>query len=132
MMMNPFLKNEKGFTLPTVLILTSLIFLIILFGLYIHHKSNRLVKMDFDHLVLNYKVEGGLYQVLEKIRAGDSPELEQIIDVEGIPIKITLRANGGETIELFGYGEMPPNYASGIAIVVNKNTWKIVEWRDGG
>ncbi|HBI04241.1 MAG TPA: hypothetical protein DDY49_09465 [Paenibacillaceae bacterium] len=131
MMMNPF-NNEKGFSLPTILILTSLIFSMILFGLYIHHKSNRVAKLDFDHLVLNYIVEGGLYQALEKIRAGNPPELEQTISVEGTPIKITLRANGEETMELFGYGEMPPNYASGIAIVVNKNTWKIVEWRDGG
>lgn len=124
--------GEKGFALPAVLILTFLIFSILLFSLYIHHKSNRLAKLDFGHLILNYRVEGGLYQALEKIRAGNSPELEQVIYVEGTPIKITLRANGEETIELFGYGEMPPNYASGIAIVVDKNTGKIVEWRDGG
>lgn len=124
--------DEKGFALPAVLILTFLIFSVFICSLYLHHKGNRVAKLDFAHLALNYQVEGGLYIALEYIRAGNPPPQEQIISVEGRPIKITLRANQEETLELFGYGEMPPNYASGIAIVVNKNTWKIVEWRDGG
>jgi hypothetical protein len=128
---NSFHK-EKGFALPIVLLLTFFIFSIFLCCLYIHHKSTRLAILDFNHLQLNYKVEGGLYQALEKIRIGKAPEPEQIILVEGTPITITLRKSDEETLELFGYGEMPPNYASGIAIVVDKETGKIIEWRDGG
>lgn len=125
-------SNQNGFVLPMVLVLTSLLFPLFLTGIDVLGKGERMSEKDFGHLVLNYRVEGGLYLAVDQMRQGVPLRVEQVFVVNGTPIKVTLRSNGDEIMELFGYGEMPPDFASGIAILVNKKTGKIVEWRDGG
>lgn len=124
--------NQNGFVLPMVLFLTSLLFSCFLFVVVLQSKTNVLPEKDFHHLVLNYRVEGGLYLAVEQIRSGILPPNVQAFSVQATSVQVTLRNNGAESIELFGYGEMPPSYASGIGILLDKKTGKILEWRDGG
>lgn len=125
-------EKQQGFVLPMVLFLTSLLFSLFLFIIVLQGKTNVFPEKDFHHLVLNYRVEGGLYLAIEQIRGGNLPLHQQVFLVQDTSVQVTLRNNWEDKIELFGYGEMVPGYASGIAILIDKKTGEILEWRDGG